>query len=294
MKYGKVNNNPNLVSESIQPSEAELNILGISEKKFNNKVKMASGIDIKHPNLRIIERNVIYLIGIKPEIAENDILTSNRFFGQYGRISKIHISKKPFYLKHTQDYCYSAYVTFQDRLSASLAVAGLDNFVFEGKKMEASYATNRYCQSFLYGQPCIKNNCNYIHHKVDDNDCFIKEDGLDNRDIFQSQKVYAYRHIFQTAKEVLREMEVEVTNPELPNISFAVQKAEEFFKKGGTNQPQLFEERDEKYSAYQKIQRLSDSRVILKNLDINFMNFDGVWRKTGYFYILNKRNYSFY
>ena len=37
-------------------------------------------------NIRVIQRNVIYIIGIKKEIAYEKTLRSKEYFGQYGQI----------------------------------------------------------------------------------------------------------------------------------------------------------------------------------------------------------------
>lgn len=288
MSKNQIKNQVNLISNPSLPSNSELEIIDKSQKKFNRKVKIASEMNITHPNLRIIQRNVIYILGIKPEIAKKEILTSQKFFGQYGEISKVFISKKPFYLKNTKDYCYNAYITFQERLSASFAIAGLNNFVFEGKKMEASYATNRYCKSFVRNKRCKNRNCNYIHKEMDASDCFIQGEGLDNRDIFQSQKVYAYKSINDSANDILKKMQSNPIHPELPTVKYIIQKAKEFMGVNSKNIPQLFEDMGKRYSAYQKTQRLSDSKTIFRNLDINFMSKDSIIRERGYFYVLNK------
>jgi len=43
-------------------------------------------------NIRIIQRNIIYVIGIPEEIANENMLTSNMYFGQYGEIIRIVIN----------------------------------------------------------------------------------------------------------------------------------------------------------------------------------------------------------
>lgn len=292
MKYNDFpntsNNEQKKLSNSPLPSNAEIEIMDRSEKKFNRKVQIASGKDIKHPNLRIVQRNVIYILGIKPKIAEKSILTSKQFFGQYGEISKIFISKKPFFLKHTNDFCHSAYVTYDNTLSASFAIAGLNNFLFEGKKMEASYATNKYCKSFLKQKSCKKKSCNYIHEEVDDNDCFIKGRGLDNRDIFQSQKVYAYNQIWNTNNEILEGLKnADSSNCQIPTHAEILKKVEEFFKKlKRTNAPPI-EFKRKKYSAQEKLRGKDDSPLLKNRIDKKFSNKDYKLRQTGYFYRLN-------
>lgn len=271
-------------SHKLKVLKSELEILEKSEKKFKKKVEIATEMKITHPNLRIIQRNVIYILGIKPKIAKKDILLSKKFFGQYGKISKIFLSKKPFYLKNSGDYCYSAYITFEKKNSANFAIAGLNNFTFEGKKMEASYSTNRYCRSFLRNKDCKNKNCNYIHYKVDEGECFIKGRGIENRDIFQSQKIYAYQRIVELNEDELKQFDKDQIDAKLPTIGVIIKNAKEFIEKKNLYTPRLFDEMGDIYSAHHKIQRLSDSEMIFTNIDLSFMDSDHFWRENGYFY----------
>jgi RNA recognition motif-containing protein len=90
-------------------------------------------------------------------------------------------------LKLTNDFCHSAYITYKDEVSASLAIAGLDKFTYKGKRLEASYGTNKFCRFYLNNQPCRNKNCNFIHYEVKKSDCFVKHQELENKTIFESK-----------------------------------------------------------------------------------------------------------
>ena len=81
----------------------------------------------KMKNRRIIQRNVIYVIGIDSNIASKDILASEDFFGQYGEIINISMNKKSYVLTGEQKHYSSAYVTFSNKYSASLAIIALES-----------------------------------------------------------------------------------------------------------------------------------------------------------------------
>lgn len=53
------------------------NIVNRSKRRFKKRVQKASEIDKRHPNFRIIQRNVIYILGIKPQIAKKKVRDPN-------------------------------------------------------------------------------------------------------------------------------------------------------------------------------------------------------------------------
>lgn len=217
------------------------------------------------------------------------------------------LSKKAFYLKHTKDYCYSAYITYEDELSANLAIAGLNNFMFEGKKMEASFATNKYCQKYLHGKRCSNRQCNFIHEEMPLSECFIKERSLDNRDIFQSQKTYAYNAI-KGSKPYTNTTEVGQENPQcsepssphtliggngLPSMSDIIRKVKLYYKEREVQTlrsatfDNLSEITQKRQSAFDKIRRLTDCEEIVNCLDYRRAELDLIRRSRGDYYRFN-------
>ena len=59
---------------------------GRNGKGYNNR---NGGMDVartKLANTRVVQRNLVYIIGLSPSIAEETVLRSSKFFGQYGKI----------------------------------------------------------------------------------------------------------------------------------------------------------------------------------------------------------------
>ena len=74
-------------------------------------------------NVRVIQRNLVYVIGLAPEISSSQELSKEDYFGQYGNITKIIVNKdKPFHPKSPQGPTYSAYITYSTDREASLAI----------------------------------------------------------------------------------------------------------------------------------------------------------------------------
>ena len=86
-------------------------------------------------NVRIIQRNLVYIIGIAPSIAEEKIIQSEEFFGQYGTIKKIILNNSPQLIEKVHSCCayklindltkrYITYSTEQEAYDCIMATDG--------------------------------------------------------------------------------------------------------------------------------------------------------------------------
>ena len=149
-------------------------------------------------NVRVVQRNVVYVVGIGPRFAKEEVrpsgsiylnfgltqscklistLRSNDYFGQYGRISKIIIVKRT--PPGTQVPVVGLYITYHRKEDAARCIAAVDGSASPGGGndiMRASYGTTKYCMSFLRGVNCPDHNCMNLHEWGDEKDCFTKED----------------------------------------------------------------------------------------------------------------------
>lgn len=133
---------------------------------------------------RIIQRNLVYVIGIpydtKPQsISLEEKLSSSECFGKYGNVIRIVLNTKrkyrPFGAFDSQIKTISAFVTFSTAQEASMAIQNIDNSIFDGVTLHATYGTTKYCAFFLRGQSCPNVcQCLFLHsiddHKVSDTD----------------------------------------------------------------------------------------------------------------------------
>lgn len=76
---------------------------------------------------RIVQRNVIYVIGIPECIANERTLSSNQYFGQYGEIFKLVIISKPHYTEKKKEKYYSGYITYTTAESACIAIIAIQS-----------------------------------------------------------------------------------------------------------------------------------------------------------------------
>ncbi len=129
--------------------------------------------DRKHlHNYRVIQRNLIYVVGIPLSMANEELLRKADYFGQYGKIGKIVIHKNHLATQTT----VSAYVTFAFKNDAKAAIQSLEGFWSEGHLIRASFGTTKYCNNFIRGVACNNPDCVYLHELGDDDDRFTKEE----------------------------------------------------------------------------------------------------------------------
>ncbi|KDQ33917.1 hypothetical protein PLEOSDRAFT_1091684 [Pleurotus ostreatus PC15] len=132
-------------------------------------------------NYRVVQRNVVYVVGIGPMFAKEELiptLRSHEYFGQYGKISKIVIVKRT---PSGGAPVVGLYITYHRREDAARCIAAVDGSPSPGSAsrsdvMRASYGTTKYCMAFLRGGTCSDNSCMNLHEWGDEKDCFTKED----------------------------------------------------------------------------------------------------------------------
>lgn len=100
--------------------------------------------DLDLAKVRISQKNLVYVIGLSSNIAKEETLLKNEYFGQYGHISKIVVYKNNSYNRGQQySPSLSAYLTFSDEKEASLAIFAVDGFELNEKILHCSYGTTK-------------------------------------------------------------------------------------------------------------------------------------------------------
>lgn len=147
----------------------------------------------KMQNIRIIQKNLVYLIGLSKELAfKDDILSQFEYLGQYGRIKKLVVNKNKTYNGNGPNGpSYSCHVTYSSIDESSLAILALDNAVIDNHVFKASYGTTKYCSNFLRNTVCLNKDCLYLHSPANENDILSRNEMNANKKIFASQHVMA-------------------------------------------------------------------------------------------------------
>lgn len=139
-------------------------------------------------NIRVIQRSLVYIIGIPHKYAEEDILRKQEFFGQFGVIKKIIINKRNFLYDtvnkidlKTSESTASAYITYSNDYEAKWCIQEVDESVFEGKVLRCTYGTTKYCSFYLKGIPCQNNDCMYLHESKSQEDILTKDELINTK-----------------------------------------------------------------------------------------------------------------
>ena len=123
-------------------------------------------------NYRVVQRNLIYIVGIPLGMANEELLRKSEYLGQYGKIGKVVVHRN-----HTATQTtVSAYVTFVYKEDAKAAIQSLEGYWVDGHLIRASFGTTKYCNNFIRGVPCNNPDCVYLHELGDDEDRFTKEE----------------------------------------------------------------------------------------------------------------------
>ncbi|KAK2197318.1 bifunctional NOT4 [Babesia duncani] len=126
-------------------------------------------------DVRVIQRNLVYVVGIPARFAKKEVLRRQEYFGQYGKIQHMAINKSLTYNSHWGGPSFTAYITYSKKSEASAAISGIDGSQLDNKLLKASYGTTKYCSYFLKGAKCCNIDCFYLHQFGDERDRFNKE-----------------------------------------------------------------------------------------------------------------------
>jgi len=101
-------------------------------------------------DVRIITKNLVYIIGLSSNIAHREKLSKYEYLGQYGTIIKIVVNRNKAYNQNSpHGPSYSAYVTYSKPYEASIAILSLDDKMIDNHLIRASFGTTKYCSFFF-------------------------------------------------------------------------------------------------------------------------------------------------
>eukprot|EP00808_Paulinella_micropora_P000050 g9041.t1 len=124
-------------------------------------------------NVRVLQRNLLYVVGLPLSIAREETLRKKEYFGKFGKIVKIAVNRKH---THSDSNSCSAYVTFKRGKDAMEALRAMNGMLMEGRPIRATFGTTKYCTYFLRGVACNNPGCLYLHEVAKAEDCYTKQD----------------------------------------------------------------------------------------------------------------------
>ncbi|KAJ5219490.1 uncharacterized protein N7498_001589 [Penicillium cinerascens] len=160
-----------------------------AKKKEAEKREIEASSRKNLAGVRVVQKNLVYVIGLNPTIRdENQLLQTLRgreYFGQYGDIEKIVVSKaKPGGNPHQG---IGVYVTFSRKADAATCITSVDGSVNGDRVLRAQYGTTKYCSSFLRNEQCNNRNCTFLHETGEDSESYSRSD-LSSLNTLSSQR----------------------------------------------------------------------------------------------------------
>ncbi|KAL4896129.1 hypothetical protein BDV59DRAFT_172126 [Aspergillus ambiguus] len=149
-----------------------------AKKKEAEKREIEASSRKNLAGVRVVQKNLVYVIGLNPTIRdESQLLQTLRgrdYFGQYGDIEKIVVSKaKPGGNPHQG---IGVYVTYSRKADAAACIMAVDGSVNGDRVLRAQYGTTKYCSSFLRNEQCHNRNCTFLHETGEDSDSYSRQD----------------------------------------------------------------------------------------------------------------------
>ncbi|KAJ1396656.1 Zinc finger, RING-type [Sesbania bispinosa] len=158
--------------------ERLVNEIHMEKKMKNQKAKSKSSDGRKQlSSVRVIQRNLVYIVGLPLNLADEDLLQRREYFGQYGKVLKVSMSRTAAGViqQFPNDTC-SVYITYLKEEEAIRCIQNVHGFVLEGRPLRACFGTTKYCHAWLRNVPCSNPDCLYLHEVGSQEDSFTKDE----------------------------------------------------------------------------------------------------------------------
>ncbi|KAF1899693.1 hypothetical protein Lal_00019823 [Lupinus albus] len=126
------------------------NEISVEKRTKNQKAKSKSPDGRKQLNsVRVIQRNLVYIVGLSLTLGDEDLLQRREYFGQYGKVLKVSMSR---------------------------TTAGVIQQFLNDTCSVACFGTTKYCHAWLRNVPCNNPDCLYLHEIGSQEDSFSKDE----------------------------------------------------------------------------------------------------------------------
>ena len=139
---------------------------------------------------RIIQKQLVHFQGFPDYLYNEEILSSPKYFGQYGIISKITLINRPH--PKTKKPINSAYITFASKVQAAYCILAVDSIKIDNLLVRAFFGTSKYCNHFLNNKECpCEEKCIFLHYLANKND------------VINDKKKFGYSDHIKLAKKII-------------------------------------------------------------------------------------------
>ncbi|GAB2285136.1 hypothetical protein Dimus_019589 [Dionaea muscipula] len=148
------------------------------ERKKSQKAKSKTSEGRKQlSSVRVIQRNLVYIVGLPLNLADEDLLQRKEYFGQYGKVLKVSISRTSSgTIQQFPNNTCSIYITYSKEEEAVRCIQSVHGFMLEGRPLRACFGTTKYCHAWLRNVPCNNPDCLYLHEIGSNEDSFTKDE----------------------------------------------------------------------------------------------------------------------
>ncbi|TKA80267.1 hypothetical protein B0A55_03046 [Friedmanniomyces simplex] len=137
----------------------------------------ADHLSRKHlAGMRVVQKNLVYVTGLSPTSQEDQLLQTLRgdqYFGQYGKIVKIVVSKAK---DPSHPASVGVYVTYERKEDAQDCITAVNNSKNGDRTLRAQFGTTKYCCAYLRGETCTNRQCMFLHEPGEANESYSRAD----------------------------------------------------------------------------------------------------------------------
>uniref|UniRef100_A0A803L3P9 CCR4-NOT transcription complex subunit 4 n=1 Tax=Chenopodium quinoa TaxID=63459 RepID=A0A803L3P9_CHEQI len=152
--------------------------VNMEKKHKSHKAKVKTSDSRKQlSSVRVIQRNLVYIVGLPLELADEDLLQHKDYFAQYGKVLKVSISRTSAgTIQQFANNTCSVYITYSKEEESIRCIQSVHGFILDARPLRACFGTTKYCHAWLRNVPCTNPDCLYLHEIGSLEDSFTKDE----------------------------------------------------------------------------------------------------------------------
>ncbi|KAM3202342.1 putative protein isoform X1 [Capsicum annuum] len=165
--------------EKIVGTAANCEKMVSSEKKLTSRKGKSKAADSRKQltSVRVVQRNLVYIVGLPLSLADEDLLQRKEYFAQYGKVLKASMSRTAAgAIQQFPNNTCSVYITYSKEEEAVRCIQSVHGFNLDGRPLRACFGTTKYCHAWLRSVPCTNPDCLYLHEIGSHEDSFTKDE----------------------------------------------------------------------------------------------------------------------
>jgi len=127
--------------------------------------------------LRVRQKNIVYVIGLPVSLCNAKLLKSNKWFGKFGAISRICFNTSP---KCVKANSIPTFVTYVEERDALQAIRRMNLYCLaDGTRLKTNFGRTKYCPLFCRKEQCLNEKCKFLHAWADHEDIITEQEITD-------------------------------------------------------------------------------------------------------------------